>query len=105
MRARRISDGRLTRNVNGTERILMISELPKKLHEYTNHVVIDSTRWQVYKHRPGDIVISTSYKTGTTWMQTIVANLIFQDGVFPAPVSVRSPWLEMALPPLAQLSQ
>jgi aryl sulfotransferase len=83
----------------------MTSELPKKLHEYTDHVVIDSTRWQVYKHRPGDIVVSTSYKTGTTWMQTIVANLIFQDGVFPAPVSVMSPWLDMAIPPLEQVSQ
>jgi aryl sulfotransferase len=83
----------------------MRSELPRKLHEYTNHVVIDSTRWEVYKHRPGDIVISTSYKTGTTWMQTIVANLIFQDGVFPAPVSVMSPWLDMAMPPLEKVAQ
>jgi aryl sulfotransferase len=83
----------------------MQSELPKKLHEYTEHVVLDSTRWKVYNHRPGDIVISTSYKTGTTWMQTIVANLIFQDGAFPGPVSVMSPWLDMALPPLEQVSQ
>lgn len=81
----------------------MGSELPRKLHEYTNHVLLDSTRWETYRHRPGDIVISTSYKTGTTWMQTIVANLIFQDGVFPAPVSVMSPWLDMAIPPLEQV--
>ncbi len=67
--------------------------------------MLDSTRWKVYKHRPEDIVISTSYKTGTTWMQTIVANLIFQDGAFPAPVSAMSPWLDMALPPLDQISQ
>ena len=83
----------------------MQSELPKKLHEYTNHVLLDSTRWNAYKHRPGDIIISTSYKTGTTWMQTIVANLIFQDGVFPAAVSVMSPWLDMAMPPLEQVVQ
>jgi aryl sulfotransferase len=82
----------------------MQAELPKKIHEYTNHPVIDSTRWGAYKHRPGDIVISTSYKTGTTWMQTIVANLIFQDGVLPAPVSIMSPWLDMAVPPLEQVS-
>ena len=82
----------------------MRPELPKKLHEYTNHVLLDSTRWEAYKHRPGDIVISTSYKTGTTWMQTIVANLLFQDGVFPAPVSVMSPWLDMAIPPLEQVA-
>ncbi len=81
----------------------MQRNLPRKLHEYTNHVVIDSTRWKAYEHRPGDIVISTSYKTGTTWMQTIVANLLFQDGVFPAPVSVMSPWLDMAIPPLEEI--
>ena len=73
--------------------------------EYTNHVILDSTRWSVYKHRPGDIIISTSYKTGTTWMQTIVANLIFQDGVLPAPVDVMSPWLDMAIPPLDKVSE
>ena len=83
----------------------MHSELPRKLREYTDHIVIDSTRWRVYNHRPGDVVISTSYKTGTTWMQTIVANLLFQDGAFPAPVSAMSPWLDMALPPLDVISQ
>jgi aryl sulfotransferase len=83
----------------------MQPELPKKLHEYTNHPLIDSTRWEAYKHRPGDIIISTSYKTGTTWMQTIVANLLFQDGVFPAPVSVISPWLDMAVPPIEPIVQ
>ncbi|MEO5951613.1 MAG: sulfotransferase domain-containing protein, partial [Chloroflexia bacterium] len=81
----------------------MSTELPKKLHEYTNHPVIDSTRWGAYKHRPGDIIISTSYKTGTTWMQTIMANLVFQDGAFPAPVGAMSPWLDMVLPPLEKI--
>src|SRR5262245_43774026 len=83
----------------------MQTALPQKSHEYTSHVLIDSTRWHVYNHRPGDIVISTSYKTGTTWMQTIVANLLFQDGVFPGPVSMMSPWLDMTLPPLDQVAQ
>jgi aryl sulfotransferase len=87
------------------ERNPMHAELPQKLREYTDHVVIDSTRWRVYNHRPGDVIISTSYKTGTTWMQTIVANLIFQDGKFPAPVSTMSPWLDMAITPLDQISQ
>ena len=38
-------------------------------------------------------------------MQTIVANLIFQDGALPAPVSALSPWLDMTLPPLEQICQ
>ncbi len=77
-----------------------MKNLPKKLHEYDQHPVINSKRWDAYKHRPDDIIISTSYKAGTTWMQTIVANLLYQDGQFPAPVSVMSPWLGMDLLPL-----
>jgi aryl sulfotransferase len=73
---------------------------PQKTREYDNHPIIDGKRWQAYQHRPDDIIISTSYKAGTTWMQTIVANLLYQDGNFPMPVSAMAPWLDMALPPL-----
>ena len=55
----------------------------------------DSTRWNYYRPRPDDIIIATSYKAGTTWTQAIVANLLFPDGEFPAPVSMLSPWLDI----------
>lgn len=42
---------------------------------YRNHH-LDSTRWDGYVPRGDDIVISTSYKSGTTWTQTIVRELI-----------------------------
>jgi len=37
----------------------------------------DSVRWNFVPLRDGDTIVTTSYKAGTTWMQTIVANLIF----------------------------
>jgi len=77
---------------------------PQKTREYTDHPLIDSTRWEAYNHRPDDIVITTSYKAGTTWMQTIVANLLYQSGDFPAPVTTMAPWLDMALPPLDEVA-
>ena len=40
---------------------------------------IDSRRWRLYRPRADDIVIATSPKAGTTWMQQIVSSLIFQD--------------------------
>jgi aryl sulfotransferase len=40
----------------------------------------DSRRWNAYEPRPGDIVIATAPKCGTTWMQQIVSSLVFQDG-------------------------
>lgn len=74
-------------------------DLPQLLHTYDRHHLLEGSRWLRFPHRAGDIVVSTSYKAGTTWVQTIIANLLFQDGVFPAPVSVMGPWLEMRLRP------
>lgn len=51
-------------------------------------------RWASFPFRPGDIVISTSPKSGTTWMQMICALLIFQAPGLPAPIGDLSPWLD-----------
>ena len=60
----------------------------------------DGTRWDRFRHRPGDIVVATPAKCGTTWMQTIVASLLFPDGPVPGPVVVISPWLDGRLVPI-----
>ena len=64
---------------------------------------MDSTRWDWFETRPDDIVISTSYKAGTTWTQAIVAHLLFPDGEMPDTVGNMSPWLDMRLLPLEVL--
>jgi hypothetical protein len=48
--------------------------------------IIDSARWAAYNHRPGDIFVCASPKCGTTWMQTIVASLLWPEGNFPGAV-------------------
>lgn len=63
----------------------------------------DSARWLAFPSRPGDIVISTRSKSGTTWMQTICALLIFQTAELPAPLPQLSPWLDWLVTPPQQV--
>lgn len=59
----------------------------------------DSARWLGFPFRDGDIVISTRSKTGTTWVQTICALLIFGSRELPAPIAQLSPWLDHTITP------
>jgi hypothetical protein len=60
----------------------------------------DSTRWERFAFRPGDIVITTPRKSGTTWTQMLCALLIFDGDDFPEPLSRLSPWLDQRVTPL-----
>ena len=59
----------------------------------------DSALWDGFAFRPGDIVISTRSKSGTTWMQMICALLVFQTSELPAPLHELSPWLDWLVTP------
>lgn len=73
---------------------------PEKTRELHNHH-FDSTIWNDFEFRDGDIVIGTYAKSGTTWTQQIVAQLIFQ-GAEDLPVAEMSPWLDLRVPPKAE---
>ncbi len=60
----------------------------------------DSGRWRSFPFRPGDIVISTRSKSGTTWMQMICALLVFQTPTLPQALTELSPWLDWKINPL-----
>lgn len=57
----------------------------------------DSERWERFAHRPGDIVISTPPKSGTTWTQMLCALMIFDGPALPAPLDALSPWLDLRI--------
>jgi aryl sulfotransferase len=70
---------------------------PRKTREFHNHH-FDSTIWNDFHFRDDDIVIATYAKSGTTWVQQIIAQLLFrgQEGLA---VAEMSPWLDLRVPP------
>lgn len=74
-----------------------MNALPTKTREMHNHHM-DSTVWNDFEFRDDDIVIATYAKSGTSWMQQIVSQLIFQ-GQADLPVAEMSPWVDLRVPP------
>jgi aryl sulfotransferase len=70
---------------------------PEKTREIHSHH-FDSTVWNDFNFRDDDIVIATYGKSGTTWMQQIIAQLIF-NGSEETAVGEMSPWLDLRVPP------
>ena len=70
---------------------------PTKTREFHNHH-FDSTIWNDFPFRPDDIIIATYAKSGTTWVQQIIAQLLFK-GVADLEVADMSPWLDLRVPP------
>jgi aryl sulfotransferase len=80
---------------------MSIPALPERIREYLSYG-FDSRNWDRFTPRQDDIVISTSYKSGTTWMQNIVLRLVFRTAPRPA-VSAVSPWLDRRNPDIADV--
>lgn len=54
----------------------------------------DSRRWKRFCPRADDIVVSTPAKSGTTWVQAIVALLLSGDPEVNADPSTNAPWID-----------
>lgn len=66
-------------------------------HTYQNHT-IDSTRWNGFERRAGDVIVTTSYKSGTTWTLGILYRLQeVVDGVEPPPMDA---WIDARMFPV-----
>jgi len=74
-----------------------------KTTEFQNHHM-DSTRWNRFRFRDDDIVIGTWAKSGTTWLQQIVGQFVF-DGAEGVPVMELGPWLEYRILPEQKLHE
>ena len=70
---------------------------PRKTRELMNHHM-DSTVWNDFAFRDDDIVVGTYAKSGTTWTQQIVSQLVFQGDPDVAMHDI-SPWVDLRVPP------
>jgi len=58
--------------------------------------IANNDRWQRFKLRDDDVIITTPSKSGTTWLQTIVGMLLRQTTDLP-PIGTICPWLDMQI--------
>jgi len=72
-------------------------ELPRKTRDIQNHHM-DSTFWDQFVFRQGDVVVATYGKSGTTWTQQIVGQILL--GPDPELETAQlSPWVDLRVPP------
>jgi aryl sulfotransferase len=64
---------------------------------YRNHT-IDSTRWDAFVPRDGDVIVTTSYKSGTTWTLGILYRLWARR--FGAAIPPMDYWLDARMFPM-----
>jgi aryl sulfotransferase len=70
---------------------------PRKTRDLMNHHM-DSSIWDRFLFRDDDIVVATYGKSGTTWVQQIVRQLVLLGDEDVAMHDV-SPWLDLRVPP------
>jgi aryl sulfotransferase len=70
---------------------------PKKTRELDNHHM-NSRIWDRFAFRDDDVIVATYAKSGTTWTQQIVGQLIFA-GAEDVPIHAISPWLDLRVMP------
>ena len=70
---------------------------PQKSRDMHNHHM-DSTIWDRFVFRDDDVVVATYGKSGTTWTQHIIGQLVFA-GDPEVNISEISPWLDLRIMP------
>lgn len=69
---------------------------PERSRHYVSPLY-DSARWDAITLRPGDVIVATPYKAGTTWTQYLCAMAIHGGPDLPPPLSELTTWVDTKL--------
>jgi aryl sulfotransferase len=75
--------------------------MPRKLYLGP---LTDNRRWDRVPLRPDDVIVVTPPKSGTTWMQTIIALLLSGDPQVETELSIKMPWVDIRLRDIAEVA-
>ncbi|WP_224824523.1 sulfotransferase domain-containing protein [Cognatishimia sp. MH4019] len=64
----------------------------------------DNRRWDMVKLRADDVIVVTPPKSGTTWMQTIVALLLSGDPEVETELAVKMPWVDIRFREMSEVA-
>ncbi len=64
----------------------------------------DNRRWDQITLRADDVLVVTPPKSGTTWMQTIVALLLSGDPEVETQLAVKMPWIDIRLREISEVA-
>lgn len=64
----------------------------------------DNRRWDLVRIRPDDVIVATPPKSGTTWMQTIVALLLSGDPEIETELAVKMPWVDIRMREMSEVA-
>jgi hypothetical protein len=76
---------------------------PERTRVYQSPIA-DSGRWDDFARKPGDILVCTAPKCGTTWTQMMCALIVHQSPQLPAPLTRLSRWVDRHTEPIGQLN-
>lgn len=65
----------------------------------------DNRRWDRVAIRPDDVIVATPARSGTTWMQTMVALLFTGDPEVETELALRMPWVDVRLREMDEVAE
>ncbi len=65
----------------------------------------DNRRWDQVRIRPDDVIVVTPPKSGTTWLQVIIALLLSGDPEVEPDLSMKMPWIDIRVREMAALAE